>query len=175
MELFEIVMLILRVGLVMLLFFFIVLVVNTINSELTFSRQRANVMAKQAAQSQAQMSSMYPAENFAPQPSPAYGNQTNGKLLVTEIGNATTVQIGNVFELKPVTPIGRRNDNVIILNDDYVSTEHALLAFRDGFWWLSDVASTNGTFVNNRQVTRPTALQWGDLVGIGRVKMRLEP
>jgi pSer/pThr/pTyr-binding forkhead associated (FHA) protein len=61
------------------------------------------------------------------------------------------------------------------LNDDFVSTEHALLAYRDGFWWLSDVASTNGTFVNNQRVTRPTALQWGDLIGIGRVKMRLEP
>jgi FHA domain len=172
MDLFEIIMLILRVGLVMLLFFFIVLVVNTMNSELTFARQRANVQAKQAAQSQAQLSAMYPQEGYAPQPN--YGG-TPGKLLVTEIGNATTVQVGNVLELKPVTPVGRRSDNVIILNDDYVSTEHALLAYRDGFWWLSDVASTNGTFVNNKQVTRPTALQWGDLVGIGRVKMRLEP
>lgn len=165
---FEIIMLILRVGLILLLFFFVILVINTINKELNFVRQRS----QNAPSFSSQASMVYATENYA---APQAAATEQGRLLVTEIGNATTVQVGNIFDLRPVTPIGRRADNVIILNDDFVSTEHALLAYRDGYWWLSDVASTNGTFLNNQPVKRPTALQWGDLVGIGRVRMRLEP
>jgi pSer/pThr/pTyr-binding forkhead associated (FHA) protein len=45
---------------------------------------------------------------------------------------------------------------------------------RDGQWWLEDLGSRNGTFVNNRRVAEPTTVQAGDLLGIGRVLLRLE-
>jgi pSer/pThr/pTyr-binding forkhead associated (FHA) protein len=95
--------------------------------------------------------------------------------VVTEAGNATTVRPGVVFELGPIMPIGRRPTNAIILDDEFVSSEHALLAWREGRWWLSDVASSNGTYLNRQRIAQPVLVNWGDQVGIGRVQFRLEP
>ena len=72
-----------------------------------------------------------------------------------------------------MTPLGYRKElrlegNALLLDDDYVSSEHALLAWREGRWWLSDVASTNGTFLNGQPVTR-AVLREGDVLGIGRL------
>ena len=75
----------------------------------------------------------------------------------------------------PIMPIGRLPGNALVLDDDYVSSEHALLAWREGRWWLSDVASTNGTFLNGQPVTRPVQVNWGDVIGVGGVRLRLEP
>ena len=124
-------------------------------------------------------SQLYPDEGLTGiQARPGHGVRPErglGRVVVTEVGNATTVQPGMVFELGPVTPIGRKPTNAIRLDDDFVSGEHALLAWREGRWYLSDVASTNGTYLNGEQVLQPRPLNWGDLIGIGRVRFRLEP
>jgi hypothetical protein len=159
---FDIFILVLRVLLIFVLYFFLFLIVRVIIREFNASTKRARLVAREL--------------DAAPIPeqylSPASPN--SGRLVVIEIGNATTVKSGMIFDLRPVMPIGRRQDNVIILNDDYVSTEHSLIAMRDGQWWISDIASTNGTFLNGERLEQPRALRTGDVVGIGRVKFRLE-
>jgi hypothetical protein len=102
----------------------------------------------------------------APQPKARYG-----KLVVVESGRSRLTP-GTVFTLQPVTPIGRKASNSIILDDDFVSSEHSLISWRDGRAWLEDVASTNGTFLNDSEVTRPVAISEGDIVGIGGVRLK---
>jgi len=61
------------------------------------------------------------------------------------------------------------------LDDDYVSNMHAELKHRDnGTWVLSDLGSTNGTFVNQVRITDPTPVGVHDIIRIGEVQMRLE-
>ena len=48
-----------------------------------------------------------------------------------------------------VTSLGRKPSNAIVLDDDFISGEHSLVSWRDGRAWLEDVASTNGTFLND--------------------------
>ena len=162
---FDLVILVLRIALIFLLYFFIFLVVRTITREFNVSTRPRRVAGPAAPG--------YEPEDYR-QPVAGPGEVT-GRLVVTEAGNATTVGPGVVFQLGPITPLGRRANNAIILDDDFVSSEHALLAWRDGRWWLSDVASTNGTTLNGQTISRPTPVNWGDLVGVGRVRMRLEP
>jgi len=64
--------------------------------------------------------------------------------------------------------------NTVVLRDPFVSTHHALLVWREGQWWLEDRGSKNGTILNGEPVTRPTVVSGGDLIGIGRVVLRLE-
>ncbi len=161
---FDLFILVLRIALVFLLYFFIFLVVRTITREFNTTARRSRV---------ASPDQVYEPEDYR-QPASVSGGVT-GRLVVAEIGNATTVQPGLIFELGPIMPIGRRGNNAIILDDDFVSSEHALLAWRDNRWWLSDVASTNGTTLNGQPVTRPLPVNWGDLIGVGRVRLRLEP
>lgn len=51
--------------------------------------------------------------------------------------------------------IGKANDNDFILDDPHVSRHHArLIRQEDGAWLLEDLSSTNGTFVNDLQVSK---------------------
>lgn len=52
---------------------------------------------------------------------------------------------GQRVRLQPVTTFGRSSRCVVQLDDGSVSGVHAQLAWRDGRWWVRDLASTNGT------------------------------
>jgi hypothetical protein len=96
-----------------------------------------------------------------------------GQLIVVD-GGETGLAPGDAFPLQPLTTLGRDLASTIVLPDVFASSQHALLTLRDGQWWLEDLGSRNGTFVNNRRVAEPTTVQAGDLLGIGRVLLRLE-
>src|SRR5436190_13302229 len=66
-----------------------------------------------------------------------------GKLVVVEPGRSRLAP-GTVFTLQAVTSLGRKPSNAIVLDDDFISAEHALISWRDSRPWLEDVASTNG-------------------------------
>lgn len=81
---------------------------------------------------------------------------------------------GTVFPLQEVTSLGRAPINTIVLPDPFVSSRHALITWREGHWWLEDLGSKNGTTLNDEPVARPTIVDAGDLIGIGRVVLRME-
>ena len=63
---------------------------------------------------------------------------------------------------------GRGDQASVPLGDPYTSDRHARV-YHDGRRWLvSDLGSTNGTFVNQVKVTAPTPIAAGDQLGIGR-------
>ena len=74
--------------------------------------------------------------------------------------------------LKGRSLIGRGSDNHIVLDDERVSAHHALIAVRDGVYFLEDLGSTNGTFTeDNERVMEPLALGDGDPFRIGGVTL----
>ncbi|HJP70801.1 MAG TPA: FHA domain-containing protein [Candidatus Limnocylindria bacterium] len=81
---------------------------------------------------------------------------------------------GTTIALGPINSIGRNVNNTIYVEDDFVSTNHAMLTFRGRSWFIEDQGSTNGTYVNGHRIERPVALSFGDELTIGRVRMRLE-
>lgn len=63
--------------------------------------------------------------------------------------------------------VGRDFGNTIIVDLDNVSRRHCQFSNRDGKVFLSDLGSTNGTFLNDDDVARETVLRSGDLVKVG--------
>ena len=61
--------------------------------------------------------------------------------------------------------IGREGNNHICYDNRYVSGEHAKLSYDGEKWFLTDLRSTNGTYVNGRQITEKL-LEAGDLIYI---------
>ncbi len=62
--------------------------------------------------------------------------------------------------------IGSQPDNDIVLDDLYISGDHAVISRENGVWYAEDCKSRNGTYLNNRKIaphTR-TALAVGDVV-----------
>jgi pSer/pThr/pTyr-binding forkhead associated (FHA) protein len=74
----------------------------------------------------------------------------------------------------PLT-VGRGATNDVELRgDDFASAEHARFEPRRDGVWLTDVGSTNGTFVNGARLERPRKLAPGDIVRIGATDLRFE-
>lgn len=72
----------------------------------------------------------------------------------------------NTFTIPEIT-IGRDPGNVICLDDETASNRHASLNYRNGHWWVQDLFSTNGTFLNDDKVASPTILITGDDLHVG--------
>ena len=81
---------------------------------------------------------------------------------------------GQSISLGPINSLGRNVNNTIFVEDDFASSNHAMLTFRGRSWFVEDRGSTNGTFVNGHRIDRLVALSYGDEIAIGRVRMRLE-
>ncbi len=102
-----------------------------------------------------------------------------GRLVVVAVSAADeTVEdgpgVGAAFPLRPVTSLGRSAVNTIVIPDAYSSSEHAMLIYRDGQWWLEDRGSRNGTTLNTVTINSPTVVSAGDIIGIGQIQFKLE-
>jgi len=70
--------------------------------------------------------------------------------------------------------IGRDDTCEIQLNDETVSNQHARLWFRNKQWWIEDLLSTNGTFLNDERIESPTILISGDEIRAGKVLLLID-
>lgn len=96
-----------------------------------------------------------------------------GHLLVLE-SRLPEITQGSQLPLLPITSLGRAPTNTIVLPDDTASLEHALLHLRDGQWWLEDLNSRNGTRLNSAPVTIPMPVIPGDIIQVGKLKLKME-
>jgi len=79
--------------------------------------------------------------------------------------------------LELVCRVGRNPGNDLMLEGDSVSRNHALILSPEaGLYYINDLGSSNGTFVNGSRVSAPTLLKDGDEISFGShaVKFRQE-
>ena len=69
----------------------------------------------------------------------------------------------------PEITVGRSSVNGIVIHDDSVSREHAKILSKDGAVIVSDLGSSNGTFIQDAPVRAPTAMQNGDILRLGNI------
>ncbi len=74
----------------------------------------------------------------------------------------------------PVVNIGRAEYNDLVIPEPSVSAAHAKLQRREGIWVLSDLGSTNGTYVDGERVTEETPLGPGAAIRFGEVTTLFE-
>lgn len=86
-------------------------------------------------------------------------------------------QIGEAGKTLPLdalrTTIGRDPHNDVVLEDDTISSEHALIEARDGRYWVTDLRSTNGTRIGDQRLTpdRRSPLKSGDHIRFADVDL----
>jgi pSer/pThr/pTyr-binding forkhead associated (FHA) protein len=73
----------------------------------------------------------------------------------------------------PQIAIGRDPLNDCCLDDSTVSASHARLSHHHGQWWIEDLGSTNGTFLNQESVSMPLVVAQGDQLRFGQVTLEV--
>ncbi|ALL70953.1 von Willebrand factor type A domain/FHA domain (plasmid) [Paraburkholderia caribensis MBA4] len=68
---------------------------------------------------------------------------------------------------KPNVRIGADDTNDLVVHDDFVSRKHANIRFESGTLYLTDLGSSNGTFLNDARVSRVMTLNPGDKIRFG--------
>lgn len=76
---------------------------------------------------------------------------------------------GETHTIDREVTVGRGGGCALVLNDDtYVSQLHARLFQQNGEGYVEDLGSTNGTYVNGKQINGVTRLKRGDQVQFGQ-------
>jgi len=88
-------------------------------------------------------------------------------LEVMERGDNLNLRVGAVIPLNDQLTIGRKGDNLLILGDKYVSSQHARIYMKNTNYILQDLRSTNGTIMNNKRVKETVYIKKGDVIKIG--------
>jgi len=70
---------------------------------------------------------------------------------------------------QPEIVIGRGSHCDISLLDEALSANHVRISFHHGQWWLEDLGSTNGTFLNKDRIAVPTVIITGDQFKSGNI------
>ena len=154
----DLIVTLLKVAFLAVLWLFVLLVANVIRTDLF--RTAPVGPREKASRPQATRS-----------PQPKKRGRNDPRVLAIDTGPQAGTRLALVDEFR----IGRSSDCALILDDDYVSGDHASLARRaNGDWVVTDLGSTNGTFVNEVRVVTPTVVTPVDSLRIGRTQMRLE-
>jgi FHA domain len=81
---------------------------------------------------------------------------------------------GTTFDVREGAIFGRSDGADIRVTDPFASSAHARIFDRGGFMYLEDMGSTNGTYLNGRQVKRAERLNMADTIRIGDSEYRYE-
>lgn len=107
-------------------------------------------------------------------PGASNGSSALPPLPIALIGKSSIVADKRWLVNDALVTIGREPDRDVYLPDESVSRMHAqIVRQRDGYF-IADLHSSNGTFLNGRQLTAPALLSPGDALRIGEIELRCE-
>jgi predicted component of type VI protein secretion system len=69
---------------------------------------------------------------------------------------------------QPEVVLGRDANCDLSVMDEALSSHHARVNYHHGQWWLEDLNSTNGTYLNHELVLSPLVITSGDLLRLGQ-------
>lgn len=98
-----------------------------------------------------------------------------GRLKVVNPGSDPRTRPGAIISLRPVTTLGVQPDNDVVLADQFVSRRHARLHWDGVGWWVEDLGSRNGTYINNIRCPsqNPQPVPLGATIHIGDMAFEL--
>jgi len=167
-ELSPLVLLLLRIGFLVLLWFFVFGVVYSLRADLFGVKVR-----KLPAEAGAGAPAAAPAP-AKPKASPRSGGAARvnsvSKLVITSGPKAgLELPLGT----DPMT-IGRSSESGLVIRDDYTSSHHARLLLRGDTWAIQDLDSTNGTYLGGKRISgAPVSIEIGDAVKVGATTFEL--
>jgi hypothetical protein len=157
----ELTLTVLQLGLLVLLWLFVLGVVGVLRGDL-FGTRITSPAARRPPRGGA------PRDRPAPPASPAPPAGPRRLVVVEGSLRGTTITLGTA----PIT-LGRSPECTLVLDDDYASGHHARLVPTPHGWIVEDMGSTNGTFLGKDRVVAPRPVPPRTPVRIGRTVLEL--
>jgi pSer/pThr/pTyr-binding forkhead associated (FHA) protein len=167
----ELPLLLLRIGFLILLWFFVFAVVYSLRADL-FGVKARKLPAEQAAAVTSAPAPAAPARPASAKPvTTGPATVATAKRLVITSGPKAG---GELPLAGDSLSIGRSSESALVIRDDYTSSHHARLLLRGDRWAIQDLDSTNGTFVDGTRVTGASVpLSLGTPVKVGATTFEL--
>ena len=157
----ELVLTLLRLGFLLLLWTFVVIAILVLRRDLRAPRDARPLVAAPVRSTPAPRAS---------RPEKAGKVKSPQRSLVVVEGPLT----GTVIPLGTTDiTIGRAPSSTLVLDDDYASNAHSRLTLTGGTWILTDLGSTNGTWIDRTRITGPTPFTVGHTLKVGRTVLEL--
>lgn len=172
----QLTLLLLQIGFLVLLWFFVFAVVYALRADVFGVRARK--LPEAAASAPAPSAS--PAAATAPvAAAPRAKKAAKGGKATTENAHRIVITSGPKAGLElalgtePLT-IGRSSESGLVIRDDYTSSHHARLMLWGEQWMLQDLDSTNGTWHNGERVSAPVPILLGAPIKVGATTFELQ-
>lgn len=95
-------------------------------------------------------------------------------LKAIRIRNATDPNMKKRYMIYGKALVGRNKSCDIVLREKYISAEHACIWFEKGEWYLEDLGSRNGTYVNGQRIRNTVILDAQDEITFGELEFLFE-
>ena len=167
----ELTLTVMRLGLLVLMWFFVFAVVGVLRGDLYGTR----VKRRAAGHGKAAARGVPPAPHGAARPEKK-NKAARGRKGPTRLTVTAGPLSGTTLPLRPAgTLIGRSPECALVLDDDYASGRHArIFQDDDGTWKVEDLRSTNGTFLGATRLTEPREVAVGSVLRIGQTVVELQ-
>jgi hypothetical protein len=90
------------------------------------------------------------------------------------VGRSNVLASGTTYDVAGGATIGRSRSSRIPITDQFISTSHARVFRRGHFWFVEDLGSLNGTYVNGRRISGEQQLHLRDEIRVGETVLRWE-
>ncbi|MEW1962830.1 FHA domain-containing protein [Microbacterium sp. NPDC077644] len=165
----ELVLLLLRIGFLVLLWFFVFGVVYSLRADL-FGVKVRKLPAEAASGAPVAAPAPAPKAPRAAKPGSPATTSTVSTLVITS-GPKAGLELPLGTE---AMTIGRSSESGLVIRDDYTSSHHARLLLRGDAWAIQDLDSTNGTFLGGKRLGgTPTPISIGDTIKVGATTFEL--
>ena len=172
----ELTLLLLRIGFLVLMWFFVFAVVYSLRSDLFGVKVRkldpSAATPPSGTPVPAFAASSAPAPAASAKPAPSDGRATLGTVSRIVITSGPKAGLELPLGDEPLT-IGRSSESGLVIRDDYTSSHHARLVLRGEQWMIQDLDSTNGTWHDGVRVSAPTAVTIGAPIKVGATTFEL--
>jgi len=171
----ELTLLLLNIGFLMLLWFFVFAVVYSLRADLFGVKVRRlpePVAAAPAPVSKGSTSPVAPAAVAAPAARSKGGPATTSTVSRIVITSGPKAGLELPLGTEPLT-IGRSSESGLVIRDDYTSSHHARLVLWGEQWMIQDLDSTNGTWHDGARVATPVPVSVGAPIKVGATTFEL--
>ena len=102
----------------------------------------------------------------------ASGSNIRGLEVLTSMDEAK-LKVGSVIPMATAITLGRKENNTVVLNDRFVSSYHAKIYLKNREYYLEDLQSTNGTYVNENKIEGNIRLYVNDIIRFGSTAFKV--